>query len=804
MTAAALQALWSHWRRHPVQLATLLAGLALATALWSAVQAINAEARASYARAAAQIGGAGLDVLEAPGGPILLARYVDLRRAGWQLSPVLEGRALLGGTRVTVLGLDPLSHPPLPALEVAVAQGDDALAQMLAQGGLLLAPPELAAQLAGDPDLPEIRASDSVPPGMVMTDIGVAERLLARAGQVDRLLILPDQPMGLAPLAQLAPELQRRPARAGADTARLTDSFHLNLTAFGLLSFAVGLFIVHGTVGLAFEQRRAMVRTLRALGLPVRRLTVLMLAELLVLALAGGLLGLVLGYGVAAALLPDVNATLRGLYGAPVAGGLSLRPAWVAGGLAMAVGGTLAASTQALWRMLRMPLLAAPGMQAWAQRAAAGDRRMAAGGLGLIAAGLAALWAIPGLIGGFALIAGLMLGAALLLPPALAVVLRVGRRFARGPVGEWLWADTRAQLPGIGLALMALLLALAANIGVGTMVSSFRLTFVGWLDQRLVSELYLTAKDDAQGADIARWLAPRSDAVLPIRSAEFTVQDAPVTVYGIVDHPTYRNNWPLLDQIPEAWDRVNAGAAAFINEQLARRTGLWSGDTVQLAPGWTLPVAGVYSDYGNPTGQAIVALPALLAHASAVPNRRFGVRVAPGRVPGLIGDLRAAFDLPATALIDQAGLKAQSLAVFDKTFVVTAALNLLTLGVAGFAILTSLLTLWSLRLPQLAPVWALGMTRARLARLELLRSLLLAALTAALALPLGLALAWVLLTVINVQAFGWRLPMVLFPADWLRLLLLALAAAGLAAALPARRLYRLPPSELLKVFANAR
>lgn len=804
MIGAALQALASHWRRHPLQLATLLAGLALATALWSAVQAINAEARASYARATAQIGSGALDVLEAPGGPIPLARYVALRRAGWQLSPVLEGRARLGDLRVTVLGLDPVTHPPLPAFTAAMKRDAAMLGRMLAQGGMLIAPPDLAAILTDVPGLPKVQVSDSVPPGMVMTDIGVAERLLARPGQIDRLLILPNQPPGLTPLADLAPDLQRRVSRAGTDTARLTDSFHLNLTAFGLLSFAVGLFIVHGTVGLAFEQRRGMVRTLRALGLPLRLLTALMLGELLVLALIGGGLGLVLGYLVAAALLPDVAATLRGLYGAPVAGGLSLRPSWVLGGLVMALAGTGVASAQALWRMVHMPLLSAPGLQAWAQRAARGERRMALAGLGLIGAGGVALVLIPGLVGGFALIAGLMLGAALLLPPALALVLHLGRRLARGPVGDWLWADTRAQLPGIGLALMALLLALAANVGVGTMVSSFRLTFTGWLDQRLVSELYLTARDDAQGEEIARWLAPRSDAVLPIRSAEFTVQSVPVTVYGVVDHPTYSKNWPLLEQAPDAWDRVNAGAAAFINEQLARRAALWSGDRVQLAPGWTLPIAGVYSDYGNPTGQAIVALPALLSHASAVPNRRFGVRLSPEAVPGLMRDLRAAFDLPASALIDQAGLKAQSLAVFDKTFVVTGALNLLTLGVAGFAILTSLLTLWSLRLPQLAPVWALGLTRGTLARLELGRSLLLAAFTALLALPLGLALAWVLLAVINVQAFGWRLPMYLFPADWLRLFGLALLAAGLAAALPARRLYRLPPSELLKVFANAR
>ncbi|MGD9866066.1 MAG: FtsX-like permease family protein, partial [Pseudodonghicola sp.] len=429
MRRAALQALWSHWRRHPLQLVTLLAGLALATALWSAVQAINAEARASYARASAQIGAGALARLEAPGGPIPLARYVALRRAGWQLSPVLEGRADLGGDKIAVVGIDPLSHPPLPAFD-ALAQDSAALPQMIAQGGLLLAAPDLAARLAQVSGLPAVRASAEVPPGVVLTDIGLAERLLGRSGQIDRLLVLPDQPMGLTPLATLAPDLQRLPPRAGSDTARLTDSFHLNLTAFGLLSFAVGLFIVHGTVGLAFEQRRAMTRTLRALGLPLRTLTALMLAELIALALLGGLLGLGLGYLVAAALLPDVAATLRGLYGAPVAGGLVLRPGWVAGGLGMALAGTLAASLHALWWITRMPILAAPGLQAWAQRAARADRMQALAGGSLIAAGLVAPKLIAGLIGGFALLAGLMLGAALLLPPALALLLRLGRRCA--------------------------------------------------------------------------------------------------------------------------------------------------------------------------------------------------------------------------------------------------------------------------------------------------------------------------------------------------------------------------------------
>jgi len=109
-----------------------------------------------------------------------------------------------------------------------------------------------------------------------------------------------------------------------------------------------------------------------------------------------------------------------------------------------------------------------------------------------------------------------------------------------------------------------------------------------------------------------------------------------------------------------------------------------------------------------------------------------------------------------------------------------------------------------MRLPQLAPVWALGLTRARLGRLDMARSALLAGLTFAAALPLGLAVAWALLAVVNVEAFGWRLPMRVFPGDWALLLALSLAAALLATALPARRLARTPPADFLKVFADER
>ena len=200
----------------------------------------------------------------------------------------------------------------------------------------------------------------------------------------------------------------------------------------------------------------------------------------------------------------------------------------------------------------------------------------------------------------------------------------------------------------------------------------------------------------------------------------------------------------------------------------------------------------------------MLAADALAARWPDLDRRRLAVRADPAAVPRLAADLRAAFPLADGQAIDQRGLKQVSLAIFDETFAVTVALNALTLTVAGIALLASLLTLADARLPRLAPVWAIGVTRRRLALLELAKALGLAALTALFALPLGLALAWVLTAVVNVRAFGWRLPVLLFPGQWATLFALALLTAALAALWPALRLRRTSPLRLLQGFSNER
>jgi putative ABC transport system permease protein len=813
-----LAVLLSHWRRHPMQLATLLIGLISATALWSGVQALNQQARTSYDRAAATFGGTRTAMLAARSGASFPQKlFVDLRRAGWPVSPVLEGRIQIEGRSFRLLGIEPVTLPAEVGNAPAIGKAD--LQSFMTPPGTMLVAPETLSDLKlaegtrpqanGGALLPPLRVQPNLVPGVLVVDIGIAQSLLKMPDQISRLLIGKTAGPRTSLESIAGDQLRLVEPNAETDLERLTDSFHLNLTAFGLLSFFVGLFIVNSAIGLAFEQRLPMLRTLRACGVSARMLNGVLVLELVSLALIAGLIGLVCGYFIAGALLPDVAASLRGLYGAQIPGILTLKPQWWIAGVAISITGALAAAAASLTKALRLPLLATAQPHAWQQAQRRWLTYQSALALAAFAAAGCLLWFGDSLISGFAVLAALMLGAALILPMFLELMLSLGQRYARAPVSVWFWADSRQQLSGLSLALMALLLALAVNVGVSTMVESFSRTFLVWLDGRLAADVYVSAANDAQATEIRAWLRerPEVEAVLPGGRADTQLAGAPIEVLGLPDHATYRDNWPLLQSADNAWVKLRPGNAALVSEQLARRLHLSVGDRIEVpASGgnWTLDVAGIYADYGNPKGQIAVNFAALTRRFPEIPLTRMGLRVAPPKIPALISALQEKFALDDRNVADQATMKAESTRIFNRTFAVTAALNAFTLGVAGVALLTSLLTLANSRLPQLAPLWAIGITRRQLAAIELLKTMSVALITTIFALPLGLLVAWCLLAVVNVKAFGWRLPFHVFPLQLLWLTGVAMAAAVAASALPVIRLARMQPASLIRIFANER
>ena len=193
-----LAVLLSHWRRHPMQLATLLIGLISATALWSGVQALNREARASYDRAAATFGGTRTAMLVGRHGATFPQQlFVDLRRAGWPVSPVLEGRVQIGGRSYRLLGIEPVTLPAEVGNAPAIGRAD--LQSFITPPGQTLVAPETLSELdlpegaspqaSGGASLPPLHVQPQLVPGVLVVDIGIAQRLLKMPERVSRLLI---------------------------------------------------------------------------------------------------------------------------------------------------------------------------------------------------------------------------------------------------------------------------------------------------------------------------------------------------------------------------------------------------------------------------------------------------------------------------------------------------------------------------------------------------------------------------------------------------------------------------------------
>jgi putative ABC transport system permease protein len=810
-----LLTLLRYYRRAPGQALFLLLGLGLGVLMLSGIHVINERARASYAAADSAFGQQERYRIEAvaAGDTVPEALYVDLRRRGIDRSlPVLEGSLRSSDGRLLRLtGVDPLALPAYAGAEEPI---DIQLGEFLRPPFLALAGARAAARLqiedgaflslADGRRFGPVRhvADDPLLGSRLLVDIGAAQQLLGAGRRLSWISLFElDDRQRQWLLAELPPSLRLVPMNDPDELEQLTRSFHLNLTAMGLLAFIVGLFIVYNAVNFTVLQRRPLIARLRLLGLSEHRVRQGLILELALFVLVGTGLGFAAGVALAGALSPTVTDTLETLYGARLADSNMLRARWFIEALVMAAAGAALAGGRRLWQLSRTPPLTA--------QTASGERGMSRADrrwllrlapLALVL-GLLAHLADGGVVAGFASIAGVLLAAALLLPPLLEFAAACGARLLRRrPLTHWACADAGARMGRLGVAMMALLLAMAANVGINTMVGSFRLTFLDWLEQRLSAQVYLRPPPGASARLIAE-LEGRDGiaAVARFYSTDGQAQGAPAEIIGL-DLPAIRASQVLKESTAD-WPAALGDGAVLISEKFAFAFDLAPGDRLRFGDGsrqLDAPIAGVVYDYGAPRGLVLLQERHWTAHWPGIEPTSLGLYLEPDHRFDLDA-FRERYDLTASQVIDQQSVKQLSVSIFDRTFAVTRSMNLLTLLVAAIGLACALLATEGSRSRDLAQLRALGVGSRALAAAGAGQVLALTALTAALAVPLGVLLAWQLVNVVNVAAFGWSFPLRLFPGEYLRLGALCMLAGLLAAAWPNWRQARTPCARWLQL-----
>ena len=823
-----------HFARHPWLLALALAGVALGVAVVTAIDLASESARRAFALGAETVaGGAAYRLVAGPEG-IDERLYARLRLAGHRdLAPVVEGYLQLPGRTLQLLGVDPLAERSGTRPGAA---GAGLLALLTEPGAVLLAPATatalglapgatFAADAGGRRHL--LRLAGTLQPadpvqaealdGLAVADVATAQELLGRLGKLTRIDLLSraDDPAARARLATALPPGVRLEATGGdvAFMQQVTAAFTTNLTALSLLALLVGAFLVYNTMTFAVLQRLPQLGVLRGLGVTRGELFRLVSAEALWIGFAGTLAGVLLGIALGSGLVRLVARTIDDLYVTLTVTGLHPAPLSLLKGALLGLGAT--------WLAALAPALAAarvaPGTLQRRSQLETGVRRAAwfAGGIGLLLVALAvalpAWW--PGLGARFAALCALLLGAALLAPLAVRLLAALLRRPAAalpGPVARLAVSGLAATLSRTGIATAALAVAVAATVGIGLMIDSFRGTVDAWLGQRLRADVYVSAagaRDAASSAPLPDVVVARL-AALPGVRATSTYRGATVATPGgpvrlsVVDlSRAGRAGHVLTDGDPGvAWAAFDAGAV-LLSEPFAHRSGLALGDRLTLATAAgprPFPVAGVYADFGSGSGLVLMARATWLQHWDDDVISSVGLYARPGAdVGALVAAARAAAGETPVSVRSNRALHAASLEVFDRTFRITEVLRMLALGVAFAGVLGACLMLQQARVREFGMLRALGLLPRQLRALVTLESALLGLAAGLLALPLGVALAWLLTDVINQRAFGWTLTLALSPGPLLGGVLLALAAA-LPAGLLAGWRAGVPPAAALR------
>ncbi|MGF1681897.1 FtsX-like permease family protein [Photobacterium minamisatsumaniensis] len=810
MSNPVAKALWGHYKRHPLQIVLVWFGLTLGIALLVGVLGVNQQARESY-RDGEQLFSNPFPHRIRHNQPSLKVPqgfYIQLRREGFkQCVPFDQARVVTDkGQDFELVGIDPISlfssfssvgglsqanqiqmmelmQPPYPILvgaQLANYMGVVDGQRLTLESGKQIGPLKVVAE-------------ERVKGPRMIADMSLLRQLQPSAG-LTAILCGAMTEGELAALQDKLPHAFILEKEQSAGLEPLTNAFHLNLFAMGMLAFVVGLFIFYQAMSLSFTQRQPLVGLLRQAGVSSSQLAKGLMLELVVWIVLGLVGGNLLGMLLAQQLLPSVAESLNDLYGANVSLSVTWHWQWGVTSLLIALFGSLLACGWPLIRLIRTP----PARLATHMSLVrfSGKEFAIQAVLSCVFLGAAiGIYQLPhGQQAGFMLIACILIASALAMPFLLWQLFKILGTVVRSARLRWFFSDAAASLSYRGVAAMAFMLALASNIGMETMVGSFRHTTETWLDQRLAADIYVRPSINV-APRVSNWLENHEDVKQVWWQWRKTLNTDAGTLQVVSVGGTQDEKSAMVMKVamPEYWQQLHHNRSVLVSESLALKQGWQPGDVINLpAPmnkKWI--IAGVYYDYGNPHGQVVLAQKRWQALWPYRGQVGLAIHLNQGaNTLEVMKDLGEAFRLPPERVRNNAELMQNAMQVFDRTFIVTATLGKLTLFVAVCGLFFATVAGEVSRQRQFALLRCMGMTGRELALLGGGQLLLIGLLTALIALPLGLVLAQLLIDVVLKYSFGWTMPVEYFPNDYLISLGSALIVLLIAGAWPVWRLVK--------------
>lgn len=828
--------------QHPWLFGLSVLGVALGVAVVISIDLANSSAEKAFALSTEAVTGNATHQVRGAAGPINEQVYRKLRiDAGIRTSaPVVEGYGTVQQADRTfhILGIDPLAEAPFRPYAGRSVGIELSSFIMNNRAGLISKPvaDELNISTGDTLELsiegnfypleiigliePNDERSRRALESLILVDISTAQQLLNMSNKLSRidLILSSDKNMSLDSINAILPDgatVVRSQTRSET-VEQMTRAFEFNLQALSMLALLVGMFLIYNTMTFSVVQRRSLIGRYRAIGVSRSEIMLLILGEALVIGLLGTAAGLALGIVLAQALMQLVTQTINDLYFVLNVQQLSFEAGTFLKAGLLGIGATLLA---ALW----------PAREAAGARVSTVLRRStretslqeSANKLGLygllsgIAGGLIILIPGQGILIGYLSLLCIIIGFALMMPwlitwtarllrPVYSAILGlIGRMSVRGVVTE---------LSRTSVAITALVVAVAATIGVGVMIESFRTTVSSWLEAQLQADIYVQPPSAVSVQGDATLNAELADTLRNTPGVAFSHSVRTVNVrtqFGVNnlvaaerDRRT-RDSYELKSSTDRFWDRFGTEPVVSVSEAYAYKHAVGLNDTLWLQTDrgtQFFTIGSIYFDYTSDQGVITVS--------RSVYDRYFddphisGLALYTDRQTDthtLLDTLRQrAGGIQDVFIRSNRGLREASMNIFDRTFTVTIVLRLLAILVAFVGVLTAFMALQLERSRELAVLRANGMTPGQLWGYVTSQTSVMGLMAGLFSIPLGLIMAYILVYVINLRSFGWTLQISIQPEVLIQAVVLAFLAALLAGLYPSWKMAQANPADALR------
>ena len=819
----------------PVRALLTVAAVALGVAVIVAVDLASEASMGSFRSSLESLEGSASYEITQVGG-IAETVYGDLVRLAEPLdfSPRIESFALLPetGEQVALFGVDLVGDTMLAEQGAMPRPGFSELidvSSVWVTESLGVSPGDTLELIVGDRRL-EIEVQGlldttlAVAGRFVVMDVALAQRVLGRMGRLDRIYVYTrgverDWSAVIAPLVPAAASIL--PAGTGTeDSRRMLGAFRWNLRMMSYATILVGAFLIYNTISAYIVRRRQQIGVVRAVGASRTMVRAAFVFEGAVFGILGVAAGLALGRLLAIGAVDAVGQTVSSLYVSSTPGEVAFRPWTIAIGAIAGIG----VSVLSAWWPAReaagvTPTEAMAGaaldynVRTTSHRSTAAAVVLAL--LAVVFCLMPPLGRIP--VGGYLALVCLVGATAMVSPRVSTLVLGVAGRWLVAPfgvIGAIAARGLAASLNRTSVIVTAMAVATALIVGMAMMVGSFRETVVTWVEHRLQADFYVSpAGGGGRGSSstMSEEAAARLEAVPGVvdvgryRTYPIRYRDTPATV-GLADVALYGRHSGirfLEGPAPGAiWPTLAAGESVIVSELFSYRHDVHTNDTIALPLGAHVvefQVAGVFYDYSGERGFVIGDRGALLRYLPDPRVSSVAVYLQPDAdfEESREAVVRALAGLEVVVTPSRT-LRERSIEIFDRTFAITYALEVIAVFVAILGMAEALLNLVFDRRVELAQLRMHGASMAQIRSLVLVQAGLLGLVACLLGLVLGAAWSQVNLLVIHKQSFGWSVQFH-WPGAYLAGALGLIFAASVVSGLyPARVGARLNPVEVLR------